>query len=129
MREITIGERTIRVRATPLALLFYRQAFNSDLVGDLAKMQGIEKDPSQFDSISVLQMTWAMARAEVGPGESFPDFPSWLNSLESLDFSEPAWIVAAMEEAADGFFRKKNTPKKPKRAASKKVRSGIDSNR
>ena len=35
MREITIGEKTIRVRATPLALLYYRQEFKSDLVSSL----------------------------------------------------------------------------------------------
>lgn len=35
MRELTIGEKTIRVRATPLALLYYRQEFKADLVSDL----------------------------------------------------------------------------------------------
>ena len=39
MREITISEKTIRVRATPLALLYYRQEFKTDLVGDLISMQ------------------------------------------------------------------------------------------
>lgn len=38
MREILIGEKTVRVRATPLALLYYRQEFKSDLVSDLIKL-------------------------------------------------------------------------------------------
>ena len=38
MKEIKIGEKTIRVRATPLALLFYRKEFKADLLSDLIKM-------------------------------------------------------------------------------------------
>jgi len=51
MREITIGDKTIRVRATPLALLFYKQEFSVDLVGDLMSMQNMANDPSQFDAL------------------------------------------------------------------------------
>jgi hypothetical protein len=39
MREITVGGKQIRVRATPLALLFYKQEFRTDLIGDLISMQ------------------------------------------------------------------------------------------
>ena len=46
MREITIGEKTIRVRATPLALLYYRQEFKTDLVGDLISMQEMASTPA-----------------------------------------------------------------------------------
>ena len=52
MREISIGEKQIRLRATPLALLYYQQEFGSDLVGDLIKMQVIQEDPSRFDSVA-----------------------------------------------------------------------------
>lgn len=105
MREIMIGEKELRVRATPLALLYYRQAFRSDLIGDLAKLQGMEKDLGQFDSVAILQLTWAMAKADAGPGTQFPSFESWLNSLEGLDFTESTWMLSVLEEAADGFFR------------------------
>ena len=38
MREIIIGEQQLRIRATPLALLYYKQAFKSDIVADLIKI-------------------------------------------------------------------------------------------
>ncbi|MFX4263125.1 hypothetical protein ACOBQJ_13135 [Pelotomaculum propionicicum] len=38
MKEIKICEKTIRVRATPLALFFYRKEFKSDLLSDLIKL-------------------------------------------------------------------------------------------
>ena len=37
MKEITIGENKIGVRATPLALFYYKQEFKADLVSDLLK--------------------------------------------------------------------------------------------
>lgn len=106
MRELNIGDKTIRVRATPLALLYYKQAFGSDLVGDLVKMKDIENDPSKFDSVTIMQIAWAMAKADAGPGKQFPSFETWLSELAGFDFSDPQMIWAIMEEAADGFFRR-----------------------
>lgn len=106
MREITIGNKKIRVRATPLALLYYKQAFATDLVGDMAKMQGIEEDSSRLDSVVILQITWAMAKADNGPGNQFPSFEGWVAGLDSFDLSDPSTLQAVMEEAADGFFRR-----------------------
>lgn len=105
MRELNIGDKTIRVRATPLTLLYYKQAFGSDLVGDLVKMKDIENDPSKFDSVTIMQIAWAMAKADAGPGKQFPSFETWLSELEGFDFSDPQMILAIMDEAADGFFR------------------------
>jgi len=104
MRELQIGEKTVRVRATPLALLYYRQEFKSDLLGDMTKLKGMENDPSKFDTILLLQITWAMAKADAF-GQKFPSFEAWLNGLDGLDITDPGFFVAAMEEAADGFFR------------------------
>lgn len=101
MREITIDGKEVRVRATPLALLFYKQEFNSDLVGDLAKMQELETDPSKIDAVAVLQMTWAMAKAD--SPKSFPSFEKWLSEFESFDISTV--FMDVVEEATDGFFR------------------------
>lgn len=117
MREITISEKKIRVRATPLTLLFYKQAFGTDLVGDMVKMRGLEKDPSQIDSVVLLQIIWAMAKADVGPGKQFPSFIEWVGALESFDISDPGMMQAVMEEAADGFFRRgvKSQQQKPKK--------------
>lgn len=105
MREITIGEKQVRVRATPLALLYYKQEFGTDLVGDVVKLQAVEKDPSQIDSVVFLQMIWAMAKADAGPGNKFPSFYEWVSGLESFDITDQGLIGAIMEEAADGFFR------------------------
>jgi hypothetical protein len=104
MRTIKIGEQEIGLKATPLALLFYKQAFGSDLVSDLMKMQNIEKDPSKMDGMLILQMAWAMAKACEGIGNKFPDFTTWLAGLEEFDFSDVT--IAVMEEAENGFFRR-----------------------
>jgi len=103
MREITIGEKIIRVRATPLALLYYRQEFNADLIGGLISMQEMASDPSRFDSIKMLQLIWAMNKAD--KPEGFPSFEGWLSNLDSIDFGDGDMMTAAIEEAEDGFFR------------------------
>ena len=103
MREITISEKTIRIRATPLALLYYRQEFKTDLIGDLISMQERANDPSQFDSIKMLQLIWAMNKAD--KPEGFPSFEGWLSNLDSIDFGDGDMMTAAIEEATDGFFR------------------------
>ena len=103
MREIQIGEKTIRVRATPLALLYYRQEFKTDLIGDLMSMQAMATDPSQFDALKFLQIIWAMAKAD--KPEGFPSFEAWLADMESFDFADNDIMTAVVEEATDGFFR------------------------
>jgi hypothetical protein len=104
MRTIKIGEQEIGLKATPLALIFYKQAFGTDLVGDLVKMQDLAKDPSKLDSVFLLQLTWAMAKAYEGVGKKFPDFMTWVADLESFDFTDKDVLNAIMDEAADGFF-------------------------
>lgn len=103
MREITIGEKQIRVRATPLALLYYKQEFNADLIGDLISMQNMADDPSQFDAIKFLQLIWAMAKAD--NAKDFPSFEMWLATLDAIDFADADTMTAVVEEATDGFFR------------------------
>ena len=103
MREITIGEKQIRVRATPLALLYYRQEFKTDLIGDLMSMQAMSTDPSQFDALKFLQLIWAMAKADDAKG--FPSFEAWLSGMDSFDFADADIMTTVIEEATDGFFR------------------------
>jgi hypothetical protein len=105
MRTIKIGEKEIGLKATPLALLYYRQEFKSDLIGDLLKMQAIADDPSALDSVALLQIAWAMNKA-AEQGKSFPHFESWLDQFEYVDFSDADTMTAIMDEAADGFFRR-----------------------
>mgnify|MGYP001120848229 CR=1 FL=1 len=103
MREITIDGKQVRVRATPLALLYYKQEFNADLLGDFMRLEAVERDPGQFDSITMMQIVWAMLRAD--KPKKYPSFENWLETLENFDFSdEGLWKVVA-EEAAEGFFR------------------------
>jgi len=106
MREILIGEEEVRVKATPLALLFYKKEFKSDLLGDLLKMSDVEKDLSKFDTISILQLIWAMAKAD-NYGKQFPSFEKWLSKFENMDLTDESFMVAALEEATDGFLRKR----------------------
>jgi hypothetical protein len=112
MRIIKIGEKEIGLKATPLALVYYKQAFKSDLVSDLLKMDGIEKDPSKMDGVLFLQMAWAMAKACEGVGKKFPDFATWVAELDEIDLEELTACV--MEEARKGFFRGRSRTK-PKR--------------
>lgn len=111
MREVKIGEETVRVRATPVALLFYKQEFNTSLVGDLTVLSDIKGtdgklDMTRFNELILLQIVWAMAKADKF-GQSFPSFTAWLNSFEHIDITDPEFAQPALEEAAQGFFRSK----------------------
>lgn len=105
MRQIKIGDKEMKVRATALTLLYYKQEFNSDLVGDLLKVAECTKDPTKVDTILLLQMVWAMAKTEAfATKKPHPGFVEWLNQIDRLDMSDPSFFAAVMEEAADGFL-------------------------
>ena len=104
MREISLDGQTLRVRATPLALLFYRQEFGADLIADLVSLQSVEKDLASFNSVLFLQLLWAMAKADAPAG--FPSFAAWLGSLESFDFGDKDLVLGIIQEATAGFFRR-----------------------
>ncbi len=111
MRTIKIGEQEIGLKATPLALLFYQQAFGTDLIGDITKMEKIQKDPSKFDTVFILKLAWAMAKAHEGVGQKFPDFMNWIAGLEDFDFSDTDVLNAILSEAMEGFFRRRSRTK------------------
>lgn len=104
MRELSMGDKQVRVRATALALLFYKQQFKSDLIGDIVSLQAMGDNAANFDSVKILQMIWAMAKADTF-GQQFPSFEAWLSEFDSIDFSDVSFINAALDEAKDGFFR------------------------
>ena len=108
MRTVTIGDKQIALRANPLALLFYKQAFDSDLIADLLKLQSLQSlqdgDFSSLDMVSLFQIAYAMNKA-AKPTDVFPKFEEWLAQFETIGFDDPQWIVDVVEEAADGFFR------------------------
>jgi hypothetical protein len=106
MRTIKIGEKEIGLKATPLALLYYKQEFKTDLIGDLLKLQALANDPSALDSVALLQVAWAMNKAAEGNGKAFPHFESWLAQFEWFDFSDTDTMTAIMDEATEGFFRR-----------------------
>ena len=126
MRVVKLGEHEIELRATPLALFFYKQAFGRDLIGDISSFQSMSQtlkdgDFSQFDSVLLLQLAYAMNKASK-PGEIFPTFEAWLGDLDTVAFDEPEWMVGVVEEAVDGFFRatRAAAEAKPKRKRSSK---------
>jgi hypothetical protein len=108
MREIKIGDKTIGLKATPLALLFYKQEFNHDLAGDLIKLRDVQEQPDSFDALLFLQIAWAMAKAANGLNKQFPSFINWLSELEFFDITDNDTIQAIADEAIDGFFRTAN---------------------
>ena len=108
MRTAIIGGKEIQLRANPLALLFYKQAFDSDLIADLLKLQSLQSlqdgDFSSLDTVGLFQIAYAMNKA-AKPADVFPTFEEWLAQFETIGFDDPQWIVDVVEEAADGFFR------------------------
>ena len=86
MKEIAIGDNAVRIRATPIALVFHKQEFDNDLLGNIMAMETIKKDPSKLDSVAFLQMIWAMAKADAfGNDKEFPSFLMWVGGLKSFD--------------------------------------------
>lgn len=110
MKTVEINDKKIGLRASPMALLFYQQNFDSDLIADLAKFQeeNMEKisngDFKSFNSIKLLQMAWAMNKAAKYP-EQFPTFEEWLNQFDSFQVTNAKFIMGIIKEATDGFFR------------------------
>jgi len=123
MRTVQIGNKELGLRATPLALLYYRQSFKKDLIEDLVSFQDMADmangDFSGFDSVKILQICYAMNKA-ANYGKSFPDFEKWLSELESIDFADEEFMLAVIEEATDGFFRSAGTGGNPKPKPKKK---------
>lgn len=116
MKETNVGDKTIRVRATPLALLYYKQEFGSDLLGDFTKMRSIEKNFSKSDIVFLLKMIWAMAKADAY-GTFFPGFEGWLISLKlpnPVELPDPTFLLVAVEEATAGFCVDEVSSKKKK---------------
>lgn len=108
MRTTIIGGKKIQLRANPLALLFYKQAFDRDLIADIIKLQSLQSlqdgDFSSLDMVSLFQIAYAMNKA-AKPTDVFPKFEEWLAQFETIGFDDPQWIIDVVEEAADGFFR------------------------
>lgn len=103
MREIELCGNKVRIKATPLTLLFYRQEFDSDMIGDLMRMREISTNPAAYDGLRLLQMIWALMKTD--KPKEFPAFETWLDGLDCFDFTDQIILEAVTEEASDGFFR------------------------
>ena len=134
MKTVKMGEKEIGLKATPLALLYYKQEFKTDLLGDLIKLAGnlaksggdliklaelaekgnndvnindldLDAIAAELDTVAILKLVWAMNKASEGPGKPFPGFESWLEKLEVFDLTDQTFIGTVIREAMDGFFR------------------------
>ena len=121
MREVQVGDKTLRLRGSTLSLLHYNQEFGRDLLADLVGMMtglagiqvlasGGEADPakldlSKLDSVALLRLIWTLARTAAGA--PIPSFQRWLEEYEDINIFDPDLLAAAMEEATKIFFRSK----------------------
>ena len=108
MRTTNIGGKEIQLRANPLALLFYKQAFDRDLIADTLELRSLQSlqdgDFSGLDIITLFQIAYAMNKA-AKPESAFPRFEEWLADLDFIGLDDPQWIIDVVEEAIEGFFR------------------------
>lgn len=122
MKEVTIGDKTLRLRGSALSLLHYQQEFGRDLLGDLvgmfANMTGIQAMQSgkadlakmnlgALDSVAILRLIWTLARTDAGPTGKFPSFMTWLAENEDINVLDSDLLQAVFEEAKSAFFRPK----------------------
>jgi hypothetical protein len=106
MREVTVGEKTITIVASPITLYIYSREFGpkADLIGDLLSFQTVaDGHPEDARFLSLLKVFWAMAKtAKVGA--EFPSFEAWLGTVE-IDLSDQVLWEGVLAEATRGFFR------------------------
>ena len=123
MRTVTIGDKQIALRANPLALFFYRQTFNQDMMAAVMELQGKmqrvgEGDYFSLDMVGIFQLAYAMHKA-AEPNKVQTSFEEWLSHFDGLGLGEEEnWIVDVVQEAIDGLFRT-GKPASEKRGAKK----------
>lgn len=106
MREVTVGDQKTIIAATPITVYLYDRAFKSDLINDFFEEWanvggGSDRPPLSF--ARMLQILWAMTKS-AHLEEPFPDFDSWLATLD-IGFIDQALWVSVFEEGLAGFFR------------------------
>jgi len=108
VRTTNIGGKEIQLRANPLALLYYKQEFDRDLIADFIELKDLEAiqhgDFSKFDMLAIFRFAYAMNRAAT-PKDAGPNFEQWLSELDSVGLDDPDWLLAVFDEAVEGFFR------------------------
>ena len=123
MRTVTIGDKQIALRANPLALFYYRQAFGSDMMADVMhlsqQMQKLgEGDFSGLDLVGIFKVAYAMHKT-AEPNKVQMSFEEWLSQFDGFGLGEEEnWVVDVVQEAIDGLFRT-GKPAPEKRGAKK----------
>jgi hypothetical protein len=106
MREILVADTTMGVNASALALLFYKQEFNSDLIKDFTKFaSAMGDDITNYDGLQLLSFVWALNKAYKLP-EKQPGFETWIQTI-NFDFADEEAIKGVMTEIVNGYFRSK----------------------
>lgn len=132
MREIRSGDQVLRVRASSLAIFFYKQEFKTDILKDIsavlkdwtgnkkvAQMVKGKTDQNQVDLIDVIpdgytimQITWALNKAQNSAEDiQTPRFEEWIKQHQDISVMEIMQDV--LEEAMNGFFRIAPTQEAP----------------
>jgi|GEM_PF-548616 len=133
MKELNIGGQVVRIRANPLASIYYKQEFKRTILSDfmtfakglvnleqlntgidIENIQNI--DLSGLDDVVLLQMVWAMNKADSAfTSAPTPSYESWVASLESFDITDAEMLQDIMTEIKNGFFRGGGAKFAPKR--------------
>lgn len=103
MRNIELGNREIKIHASPLTPYIYKKNFNQTFSSDLIELSQIQDDMTKLDDVNVLQMIWAMEKTD---NNRIDDFETWLSKLEKVDLGEV--IQDVTEEAMNATFHTKN---------------------
>lgn len=123
----------LELRAGVPATLYYRQEFGGSIERDclgviygalmafpeirgkrIEELSGVELDLSSvttesaasayLDTLTLMQIVWAMAKAGAFPGP-WPSFSDWIESLPvDFDYTDVEFLTAALGVAADGLF-------------------------
>jgi hypothetical protein len=90
-------------KASPLALLFYRQAFNAPIIQDW------DTWAEDKDTLKLYQILWALEKTALEGQQraAFPDFETWIETLEPLPLTDAGFTVPLGEEVARGFLGQK----------------------
>lgn len=103
---IKIGDKSIGVRASHLALIFYKQEFKRGLIADFtAAIVECEKQNALPDEMVMMQMAWAMHKAYTYPAP-VETFNEWFMNIGDIDFSSQEMYQGLINEAVSGFFQK-----------------------
>lgn len=106
MREITLGDQTVTIVATPLTLYIYSREFGpkADLMADLMSFHAVEEGrPEDVRFLAILKILWAMCKT-AKLGLEFPSFADWITRVD-VDMSDATLWEAVLGEAARGLFR------------------------